>query len=238
MRAFLLVTALLAGLPIAGANGASLRVSPVLVDLSAPASASTLRIWNDAQRVINVQVRIFRWSQINGQDVYTPTRDVVVSPPMTQLRGGAENMIRVVRTSKAAILAEERYRVIVDELPQGVQRQTGTVSLVVRHSIPVFFSPGAISPPKPAWSIRRMRGGYEVNVTNTGGKRIRIANLQLLSGGTAIAKHNGLVGYVLGGSKATWFIPASGGKAGGSSLTIAADSDTGRVHATSSVKGG
>ncbi|MGF9693817.1 MULTISPECIES: fimbrial biogenesis chaperone [unclassified Rhizobium] len=240
MRITLLMATLIAGLQLSPATAASLRIAPVLVDLSAPTSATTLRIWNDAQSPANVQVRIFQWSQNGGKDVFTPATDVVVSPPITKLESGGENMIRIVRTSKTPVRGEESYRVVIDELPQAANRQpAGTVNLVVRHSIPVFFSSGSNTGAEPAWSVRRTKGGYEVNLANSGGKRIRIANLALLdAGGTAVAKQQGLVGYVLGRSNATWFIPASGGKAGGNSLTISAESDIGSISARASVRGG
>lgn len=101
MRVFTLAAAFFAGLTVSSSQAASLRVAPVLLDLKAPTAASSLRIWNDAKTPINVQVRIFRWTQKNGQDVYTAAQDVVASPPMTQLKGGAENLIRIVRLSKA-----------------------------------------------------------------------------------------------------------------------------------------
>jgi fimbrial chaperone protein len=98
---------------------ASLRVAPVVLDLRAPTAASTIRIWNDAGRAINVQIRVFRWTQRNGEDAYEATNDVVASPPITKLRPGGENLVRIVRTSKRPVEAEESYRLVVDELPDG-----------------------------------------------------------------------------------------------------------------------
>ena len=227
MRVFTLAAAFFACLTVSSSQAASLRVAPVLLDLKAPTAASSLRIWNDAKTPINVQVRIFRWTQKNGQDVYTAAQDVVASPPMTQLKGGAENLIRIVRLSKAPLRAEESYRVIVDELPPAGRPQSGTVNLVVRHSIPVFFSPASTGDAEPAWKI------------TPGERRIRIANLMLSGGnGQAIARQQGLVGYVLGGSAASFVVPATGGKRGGGTLKISADSEGGPVNATARVSGG
>jgi len=239
MRSLFLAAALLAGIQTPSAQAASLRVSPVLVDLTAPTAATSLRIWNDAARNISVQVRIFRWSQEGGKDSFVPATDVVVSPPITQLKGGGENMVRIVRTSKAPVRAEESYRVIVDELPQPADQRAGTVSVVIRHSIPVFFSGADVGGAKPTWSVTRKSGGYDVSVANQGDKRIRISNLVLQgAGGSEIAGRKGLVGYVLGRSNTSWFIPAAGGKAGGGTLTISAESDAGTVNVKASVKGG
>lgn len=239
MRLFTLAAAFIAGLSVSPSHAASLRVSPVILDLRAPAAASSLRIWNDAKTPINVQVRIFRWTQQNGSDVYTAVEDVVASPPMTQLKPGAENLIRIVRLSKTPIRAEESYRVIVDELPSGGRPQSGTVNLVVRHSIPVFFSPASTGDAEPVWSITRQGKGYRVSVSNNGQKRIRIANLKVLGGnGQAIAQQQGLVGYVLGKSGASFLVPATGGKRAGGTLKISAESEGGPVNATARVNGG
>jgi fimbrial chaperone protein len=218
---------------------ASLRVAPVVLDLQAPTAASTIRIWNDARRPINVQIRVFRWSQQNGEDSYEATNDVVASPPMATLRPGGENLVRIVRTSKRPVRAEESYRLVVDELPEPSRRKAGTVALVVRHSIPVFFATEDAQGAEPAWSVSRQAGGYLVTVRNGGAKRLKVSNLTLDTGGPALGRRDGLVGYALGNSTATWFVPASGrGRVSGGSVSIKAESEAGPFHATARYRGG
>jgi len=240
MRLLAWITTLAAGLAfLPSAEAASLRVSPVLLDMKAPQAASSITVWNDAKEPINVQVRVFRWSQKDGADVYTPATDVVASPPITTLKPGGENIVRIVRTSKQAIQAEESYRLIVDELPDPARRQTGTITLVLRHSIPVFFSKPEPAAATPQWTVQQKPGGFQVTVTNSGTKRLKISNLSLAGGKTALAKRDGLVGYALGKSTASWFVPATpGSRLSGRSLTISADSEAGRFDATASVNGG
>jgi fimbrial chaperone protein len=238
MRSLFFAVAFFAGLVESGAEAASLRVAPVVLDLKAPQAATSLRIWNDAQRAISVQVRIFRWSQENGRENFVPATDVVVSPPITKLRGGGENTIRVVRTSKTPVRGEESYRVIVDELPDAAGRRSGTVNLVIRHSIPVFFAAPDLKDPQPNWSVTSRSGGYQLNVSNSGDRRLRISDLVLQTArGGEVASQAGLLGYVLGQSTGSWFIPANGGKAGGGTLTISAESDAGPIKVEASVRG-
>ncbi|HET9963004.1 MAG TPA: molecular chaperone [Nitrospiraceae bacterium] len=236
------LTLLLASLALAyqlvsSSHAASLRVAPVVLDLKAPTAASTIRVWNDENRPINVQVRVFRWSQRNGEDVYEATNDVVASPPITTLQPGGENLIRIVRTTKRPIQAEESYRIIVDELPDPSRRQNGTVILVVRHSIPVFFSQTNTAGADPSWSVRRVQGGYQVTVRNTGTQRLKVSDLALSDNGRVLAKQDGLVGYVLGNATASWVVPGSGSPSGGT-LTISAESEAGRFDATARIGGG
>jgi fimbrial chaperone protein len=223
----------------APAGATSLRVAPVLLNVNAPTAASTIRVWNDANRPINVQIRVFRWTQVDGEDAYVQTKAVVASPPITALAPGGENLIRIVRTSKEPIKDEESYRLVVDELPDPARRQDGTVVLVVRHSIPVFFVDPQAAAARPAWTARRQGAGYVVTVQNTGAKRLKISNLALTSGGKGVGRRDGLVGYVLGNSTASWFVPAIGrAHTGGSALTISADSEAGRFDAPARLQGG
>lgn len=220
-------------------HAASLRVAPVVLDLRAPTAASSIRVWNEARRPINVQVRVFRWFQRNGEDVYEATNDVVASPPMTTLKPGGENLVRIVRTSKRPVQKEESYRLVVDELPDARRQKGGTVVLVVRHSIPVFFTNPDAAGAEPSWAVERQRGGYVVTVRNRGAMRLKVSNLQLSSGGASVGQREGLVGYVLGNSSASWFVPATGNRrVAGGSVTISADSEAGRFDATARLKGG
>lgn len=123
-----------------GAEAAALRVSPITLDLKAPAAASTVRLWDDGLRPVNVQVRVFRWTKVNGKDRLDPTTDVVASPPITKLTPGTENLIRVVRVSKRPVEGMEAYRLLIDELPDAGKRLPGQVSVMIRHSIPVRFT--------------------------------------------------------------------------------------------------
>ena len=213
-------------------EAASLRVAPVILDLSGPTATSNVRLWNDGGKPVNVQIRIFRWAQEGGKDIYLPADDVVVSPPMTTLKPGAENIVRVVRTTKKSPRSEECYRLIVDELPPSGGRKAGVVMLVVRQSIPVFFAPADIADAVPNWNVRRVKGGYEVSVSNGGGKRLKVSNLTLRDGSVVIGRHDGLVGYVLGRSDARWFVPSTGSNRKGSTITVKAQSEAGPLDAT------
>ncbi|MBK8084213.1 MAG: molecular chaperone [Devosia sp.] len=80
------------------AEASSLRVAPITLKLSARA-AGMLQVWNDGRAAVQVQVRVFRWTVVNGRDVLQLTQDVIASPPMTTLLPGGGNVIRVVRVA-------------------------------------------------------------------------------------------------------------------------------------------
>lgn len=138
--AIALVIATFAGLAATSAFPATLRVAPISVRAGHGTNATSVRIWNDGREPLNVQVRIFRWRVEKGKDILEPTRDVVVSPPMTTLVPGTENLIRIIRTANQPVSERESYRLIVDQLPKAAgMGKSGTISILLRHAIPVYF---------------------------------------------------------------------------------------------------
>lgn len=218
-------------------KAASLRVTPVTLDLVAPDSTATLHVRNEAQRPINVQVRVFRWTQANGDDRLDPTTDVVASPPIVTLGPRADNVVRIVRVSKKPVVGEEDYRVVVDELPDPTRRRAGVVNLVLRYSVPVFFGGAEATRAQMAWRIRRKGKSLVVTATNTGQQRFKVADLTLTdAAGHHTMLREGLVGYVLGRSTMQWSFPARGVVLSGRTVTLSALSNRGRTRATAAVQ--
>lgn len=97
------------------AAAASLQVTPILVDVAAEGAAATsVTLKNSSGKPVNAQLRVFRWTQANGQDQYEETTDVAASPPMVTMKPNGEYVIRVVRTSRAPVHGEESYRLVAD----------------------------------------------------------------------------------------------------------------------------
>jgi fimbrial chaperone protein len=135
-----MAASLIACLVASTAGAAALRVSPITLDLKASSPTATVRLWDDGLRPVKVQVRVFRWTKVNGKDRLDPTTDVVASPPITTLKPGTENLIRVVRVSKKPVNGTESYRLLIDQLPDAGRKIPGQINVMIRHSIPVRFT--------------------------------------------------------------------------------------------------
>lgn len=217
------------------AQAASLRVAPTNIELIAPDSAAALTLRNEAKQPINVQMRVFRWTQQDGIERLEPTSDVVASPPATKLGPGANYLVRVVRVSKAPVASEESYRVIIDELPDPSRKKAGTVSLVLRYSVPVFFRNAEAAAPNVSWSLSGKGRGLLLTARNTGQSRLRLSDLTLTQGGRKLGSRIGLVGYVLGGATMQW--PIAGKALSGGAVSLSAQSDFGPFDAKVAIKG-
>ncbi|EKF17325.1 fimbrial biogenesis chaperone [Nitratireductor pacificus] len=227
---------LLSALWMHAGAAATLRVAPTTLELIAPDSAAVLRLRNDAKRPINVQIRVFRWMQSNGADRFEATDMVVASPPATQLAPGMDYTVRVVRTARRPVTGEESYRVVVDELPDPGRRRAGTVSLVVRHVIPVFFRAADAPGPRVSWNLARSGGRLVLVARNTGSSRLRISDVLLRAGGGVVRRESGLLGYVLGGATMQWPLGAAAGLGGGP-VTMTVQTHLGPIEATLPIRG-
>jgi len=238
MRSMLVKTAAAAVLVAAAlspAKAGTLQVEPVILDVTAPGAASTITLHNSGPTPINAQVRVFRWSLVNGEEKLEPTDDVVASPPSMTLAPDGKNIARIVRVAKQPVAGEESYRLLVDQLPDLSLQKNGAVNLMVRYSIPVFFGAANKKNPTLAWSVAVKGDKVTLAAHNTGDRRLRISALTLKdANGRSISLGNGLAGYALGQSTKSWTIPARGFAAHGSA-SVSAQSDGGPVQAVASI---
>ena len=136
VRSLALATSLLA-VPFA-AFAATLQVSPINIEVTAPVTTATETLSNiDGKGVLNCQVRVFKWTQVNGVEKLEPTRDVVASPPALTIAEGKNATVRIVRLSKTPVTTEETYRLLVDEIPAAPTKGTEAVAFAVRHNVNV-----------------------------------------------------------------------------------------------------
>ena len=212
------------------AGAGSLTVSPITVEVVTPATTATVTARNGESRPLAAQIRVFRWTQVDGQDRLDPTEDVVASPPVVTINGGADYVVRLERTAAREIGGEEAYRVIVDELPNPNRQRNGSVAMVLRYLVPAFFFSADASQPKLVWSLAHRGGATLLQAANSGDKRIQIVDLKLGDANRGLMVGKGLAGYVLGHSTRSWVVPAGSGLT--NAAVVSATSDHGPIHAS------
>lgn len=216
---------------------ASLQVSPVSLELPASVKASQLTLHNLGDAPIDAQIRVFHWTQQDGEERLTPSSDLVASPPAATLSPGQDYTVRVVRVSEKPVDSEESYRLLVDELPQSSPQPGKNVNFVVRYSIPIFFA-HTNTDPQLVWTAYSQNGRLVLRVRNDGARHIRISALSVESpSGASISFGSGLVGYVLAHSATRWTGPAAPkGMIPGTTLRITAQGDNGEISATAAMQ--
>jgi fimbrial chaperone protein len=215
------------------AHSGSLQVAPVTIEVVAPTVATVVQLRNDGATAVTAQLRVFRWSQVDGVERLEPATDVVVSPPVAQLPSRSEYTVRLIRSGHARPAGEESFRLIVDELPAPGSARSGSVAIVVRHSLPVFFRPPQLAAAELTWELEQSGGRRVLKVHNAGQRRVRLAALSLRDGaGMTSSLGNGLAGYVLANSTMRFPLPASSRSLGKGPLRVTAQGDLGPIDAS------
>ncbi len=238
MRQFVLSASLVASVFSAGtACAASLQVAPVSVDMVSPKQSATIHLRNTGDRPVQVQVRVFKWSQVEGRDILTPTTEVIASPPAASLKQETSYTIRLARTASPVQSGELAYRLLVDQLPEvNVKRPATEVDMVVRYSLPIFFGDRSAAADLK-WDVRQDSGRLLVRATNRGDRHVKVANLTITpNGGSGLSAGKGLNGYVLPGSTKEWSVSVGGRHARSiSRVTITARGDDYDISETATV---
>ena len=214
------------------ASAGALQVAPVNLQVTGTGGATALQLTNGGAQPLVAQIRVFRWSQTNGVETLEPTDAVVASPPAATLPPHAQYTVRVVRLDPTPVVGEESYRLIVDELPDANRARNGAINMVLRYSVPLFFTEPSASQPRLAWSLRRGKGGRLVaSAVNEGQRHLRLSEMTIRAGGAKAAFGEGLVGYVLGKSSMSFSSKNVAGAPGAGSASISANTDMGRLDA-------
>ncbi|WP_183028008.1 molecular chaperone [Variovorax sp. UMC13] len=204
-------------------HAASLQVAPVTLTLPPRQNADGLWLSNNGDAPLQAQVRIYRWTQVEGEDRLEPTRDLTLSPPMLQVGAGERQLVRVIRLGPPPDSIEASYRVIVDELPVPVAADTPPrpgLDFVLRYSLPIFLRPlsdaDRATPPPPMAALTATLvddgGQTQLQLENRGSGHVQLADLVFIdAAGKRLVLRQGLVGYVLPGGVKRWPVSAPGG---------------------------
>lgn len=196
-----IVVALL-GLPGKSLLAAGLQIAPISLSIPADKKADEVWLRNAGTEAVHAQVRVYRWSQDQGEDVLTPDTGMVASPPMVQVEPGQQQLVRLVRVGPmlAPAAAERTYRLLIDELPIKKVTSKAGLDFVFRYSVPVFIAGTAPAKPQLEWSIHNTDGRAWLVVKNSGNSHSQLADLTFTPpSGKTIMAAGGLAGYVLPG---------------------------------------
>lgn len=192
------------------APAAGLQVTPTQLTLARDRPAEALWLSNTGQATLRAQLRVFRWTQQDGQERLEPDPGLAVSPPMLELAPGARQLVRVIRLG-APPAREAAYRLIVDELPPAGAAQAPGLQFVLRYSVPVFLAPAAAGPIAPKLHAQLQFEGDTpfLSIDNRGDQHAQLADLGFVD---AQGRHHpiaaGLLGYAHAGQRMRWALQA------------------------------
>ncbi|QNA82840.1 molecular chaperone [Sphingomonas sp. So64.6b] len=183
------------------AQAVSLRLYPVRIVLTPKAPVQTMKIQNSSAESARIQVRVFAWRQVGGEDVFEETRDILANPGLFEIAAQGEQIARFgLRTQPGTI--EKSYRVFLEEVPGSRAVQPGEVRTLLRISIPIFV-PAPQATGRLIWRAWPASSGkMAFAISNTGTAHIQINRLALArADGTKLGADDMSVYLLPGASK-------------------------------------
>ena len=202
----ILASAAAFGLPPTPALAGTFSISPLRVELSTRAQTGALTIRNQEDTPVVVQAEALLWTQVDGEDRLTPTRDVLVSPAVFTLPANGSQLVRVALRRPADAQAELSYRLILTEVPQQASPDFMGLNVALRLSLPIFVAPTTAASARLDWSAARgADGAIAVTARNAGNAHARILNFNVAPvAGSAPPIPQDVTAYLLPGQARTW----------------------------------
>lgn len=221
--------ALTCGIAQAGSYG----INPVKLTLSAQNSTQIITVRNDGAQAAVMQVELAAWSQADGQDVYTPTRELLATPPIFTVPAGVSQIIRVGLRRAPDEQRELVYRLFLQEVPPPAKTDTVSLQVALRISVPVFVPPPHPVKPVLHWQIIRLdEHTLKVGVTNTGNGHDHLSAYKIYQSGNAKPfLTQQLFAYLLPGETHYWSITTDLMPNSGEHLSVLANTELGEVNA-------
>ncbi|WP_181391946.1 fimbria/pilus periplasmic chaperone [Deinococcus irradiatisoli] len=131
---------------------------------------------NNGATVQQFTVKVVSWTMQDSQNVYAPSRDLIVNPSSFSIKPGETQVIRIGLLKKPGA-AELAYRVLVTQVPteetpttsQTVNGVTVTVKKVVSFGLAVYVT-GANAAPSMSYQAARDGNDLLIHMTNTGNR--------------------------------------------------------------------
>lgn len=191
------------------ATAAAFQVSPTRLQLSATQATDALTLTNTSDAPTTLQITVFAWSQVDGQDVLSPTTDAVAVPPLITLAPGTRQLVRVALRQRTVTPVERSYRLILQQLPSPTTPSaTSGAVVLLRLSLPLFVPAQQPSAPQAVWTITPTPAGFTLTLRNTGNSHLQVKRLSLHVPSTLVPLlDQDVFGYVLPGQTFHWTFP-------------------------------
>ena len=182
----------------------AITISPVHLSMSVKKPIISLTVTNDSAKIMTFQTKTVIWSQVNGDNVYSDTNDLMITPPIVSIQANSSQVFRLALFTNSPHLVELSYRVILEDITAELASEENGLSFKFNHSLPFMYAP--ITPLDSVLWTRcesNVMGKSCLRMDNQGNRHAKLVRFNAVST-TAQVPYEGAK-TVLAGSSAQWF---------------------------------
>lgn len=187
-----------------GALALGLQVSPIKLNFKPGVRVQELRLSNAGERPVVVEIKVLRWSQQDNEEKLVASRDLLVTPPISEIAAGQRRSVRVGIRQRPDAACESSYRIEITEVAPKTQQRSAPVNFRTRMLLPAFVHNQTAC--KGKLDVRHQRG--QMVLINSGNAHIQLHEASLIEGDKQWPVTLPKVGYLLSGSQYHWPLPA------------------------------
>lgn len=154
---------------------------------------------------MRLQAEVLRWNQdLQGRTVGDSTDELLVTPPIVDIKPGATQMFRVMLRGARRGAEELAYRLILEDVGEPVAGADSSAPVVInfrmRYDLPVFVAPAVpqqsairwkpcpadalvIAPVLPGTLQAARESEFCVRISNAGNQRVKVQSLTVVGDG-------------------------------------------------------
>lgn len=205
-------------------------IEPVVVELGARqrAASVTITLSPKAAGPLLLQSEVLQWEQaLDGASRYQPSSDLVVVPPIVELKPGESQLLRIGQRGPRRAPGELAYRLVLEDVATGATGTSAGVSFRMRYDLPVLLAPSEALRQGLRWQACAPKlDEVCVRLANEGNRRVTLRKLQLSGADWTLAVP--APGTVLASTEREWRLPLPAGNRG-AVLHITGETNRGEV---------
>ena len=184
--------------------GASFSVNPVIAHITEQQRITSFNIKNQSSTPTAIELQIFRWEQIDGEEKLTPAPEMLVTPTIFKVPANASQIIRVGMRQPVLSEKEQAYRLILKEIPAPPKQGFQGLNVLLKISLPIFASKTMVSPALQWRAIAGENGKLKLDINNTGLGHTKILQVNLRNGTQQLPLTIKRQTYLLAGDHQQW----------------------------------
>lgn len=159
---------------------AGLQISPIRIFLSKDRKVTAFRIKNMTAKTMLLQGKVMRWQQQKDENVYTPSEDILLAPPIVSIAPGQTQIFRVAMRHVNPSEKELSYRLFLQEVIEQAKRDKPGLHFALRIGLPVFIAPVKKLPDNVQWKAWKDNKNLYIKASNLGNSHVQVSHLLLL----------------------------------------------------------
>ena len=216
--------AVLLNVPVA----AQLVIGPTVIEFGPKQKVAAVSVTLDSRAALpmRLQADVLVWRQTaKGENVYEDTTELLVTPPIADIKPGQKHIFRLALRGPRAVPEELAYRLVLEDISAAMGsvqvNPNMKIDFRMRYDLPVLLAPTTPVTNRMMWKPCASSGTANtrptdvcIHLLNAGNRRVKVQSLTIVGDGWQQPLAFGEGENILAGAEREWRIPLHAGQTG------------------------